>query len=373
MLIGHLHSNIQDNRVLDNFNAILIRTDFETWDYCKKHNVDFLNCFYGQYSTRAKLRELIYPNIKYKHWLTIVSQYDFVFLSANADIYPDSLDFRKYVKEMVNLFKPDVVGAMNEVFEKRGSAEKVVRTTWDTKMGILNSVNPNIEVCSWNEKIRTSEEKKAFEEVLNNQQHKSVCKYVGYQSLETEPEIARQFIRLAQVKGYEVIDVELMTTTYRFSEIKMKFENNQLLGVDKVFIGCPYVSEQLADYDDMFNKYALSIGDFYKDKYGIIQYVQQFKSFTNGEQEEVMNKMLDEAIMGTIYKQGTKGYIPKLIQKVLNTYLKYWEKELLVEDGLFGSKTKEVVKEFQAYRDLKADGIVGRNTMRELILYFLEG
>jgi len=114
--IGHLHSCIQDNRVLDNFDSIIIRTDFETWDYCKKHNVDLLNCFYGQYSQRAKLRELIYPNIKYKHWLTIASQYDFVFLSANADVNPDRQDFRKYVKEMVILFQVDMVGAMNECF-----------------------------------------------------------------------------------------------------------------------------------------------------------------------------------------------------------------------------------------------------------------
>jgi len=109
----------------------------------------------------------------------------------------------------------------------------------------------------------------------------------------------------------------------------------------------------------------------YKDKYKIIDYVHQFKD----KQESEVNKMLDEAIMGTIYKVGTKGFIVKLIQKCLNEFIKYGgthEVPLLVEDGLFGSKTKDIVELYQgASGNLDVDGIVGKKTMASLVNYFL--
>jgi len=346
--------------------------------------------FYGKYTDRKKLRGLIYDYRPYYEEFKDMQDYDLIFLSLNFDTYPME-DFSKFVKAVIIYLywrgfltnQEVIIGAGNEIFEKRQSAEKVVRTTWDTKMGILNSVNPNIEVCSWNEKIRTSEEKKAFEEVLNNQQHKSVCKYVGYQSLETEPEIARQFIRLAQVKGYEVVDVECGTTTNQFSEIKMKFENNQLPGIDKVFFITPYISRELANYDENFKNYALQIlrdnGTIYqtKPKYALIEYVQQFKTFTNGEQEEVMNKMLDDIIFGVIYKVGTRGIGVKRIQKICNLWLDhkdYEDKKIykLAEDGLFGIKTKETIIFYQLMNDLAADGIAGRETLTYMLNFMLK-
>jgi len=116
----------------------------------------------------------------------------------------------------------------------------------------------------------------------------------------------------------------------------------------------------------------------YKDKFKIVQYIQQFK---DKEQEGKVNKMLDEAILGTIYKYGTRGFIVKLIQKCLNVFLKdYNAREdipigfpYLIEDGLFGGMTKRAVEHFQEDKDLVVDGIVGRNTLKSLINNFLLG
>jgi len=45
---------------------------------------------------------------------------------------------------------------------------------------------------------------------------------------------------------------------------------------------------------------------------------------------------------------------------------------LLIEDGLFGSKTKDIVELYQgASGNLEVDGIVGKKTMASLVNYFL--
>jgi len=88
--------------------------------------------------------------------------------------------------------------------------------------------------------------------------------------------------------------------------------------------------------------------------------------------------MLDEAIMGTIYKYGTRGFIVKLIQKCFND----WKSSLFTEspeidyldtDGKYGTKTKNAIKIFQEEQELSVDGVVGTNTMRALIKSFLLG
>jgi len=374
MKIGFLHS-FRTN--LGNIaNAKMYRIMYEDW----KRSPDYwLRRYYGEETDRYVLRGLIYNHREYHEEFQDFNNYSLIALSLNFETYAP--DFSKFVTAVINdLYKnfpilhqkEVIIMAGNEVFEKRGSAEKVVRTTWDTKMGTLSSVNPNIEVCSWNEKIRTSEEKKAFEEVLDNQQHKSACKYVGIQSLETTPETMRYYTQLAQSKGYEVIDVELMTKTYRLSEIKVKFDNDKLLRIDKVFIGCPYISEQLADYNDMFNKYALSIGDFKKDKFKLVQYIQQFRE---DEQEEEMNKMFDDILLGICYVKGTRGWGVKRIQKIFNIWAKETFNNLefhLIEDGLFGSKTKNMLQFYQTENFLTIDGIAGRETLTSMFNFMLK-
>ncbi|WP_288060492.1 N-acetylmuramoyl-L-alanine amidase [Thomasclavelia cocleata] len=56
------------------------------------------------------------------------------------------------------------------------------------------------------------------------------------------------------------------------------------------------------------------------------------------------------------------GNITKLIQERLNSV-----GFNIVEDGIFGSKTKDAVKVFQKNRGLKQDGIVGKNTWKYLL------
>ena len=55
----------------------------------------------------------------------------------------------------------------------------------------------------------------------------------------------------------------------------------------------------------------------------------------------------------TVYKQGDRGNVVKQIQKVVGCY----------PDGIWGSVTTECVKAWQARHHLKADGIVGTQTL----------
>lgn len=58
-----------------------------------------------------------------------------------------------------------------------------------------------------------------------------------------------------------------------------------------------------------------------------------------------------------IYKKGAKGDMVKRIQTALN----------INPDGVFGNKTEQAVKKFQAEHGLVADGIVGEKTIALLI------
>jgi murein L,D-transpeptidase YcbB/YkuD len=67
-----------------------------------------------------------------------------------------------------------------------------------------------------------------------------------------------------------------------------------------------------------------------------------------------------------IYKLGSKGIGVRFIQKVLNAEIK--PTPLLVEDGIWGAKTADIVKQYQTLYGLKVDGIVGSQTMKSMIL-----
>lgn len=63
-----------------------------------------------------------------------------------------------------------------------------------------------------------------------------------------------------------------------------------------------------------------------------------------------------------LVRRGARGNITRLIQKRLNSV-----GFNLSTDGIFGSGTHNAVKVFQKNRDLKQDGIVGRNTWNWLL------
>jgi len=111
-----------------------------------------------------------------------------------------------------------------------------------------------------------------------------------------------------------------------------------------------------------------------KSKYALIDYVQQFKEFTNGEQEEVMNKMLDDIIFEICYVYGTSGIGVKRIQKILNLWLKKYFpiQTTMTVNGQYNTYVKEVVEQFQKETGLLVDGKAGKQTMTELLKFLLD-
>lgn len=75
---------------------------------------------------------------------------------------------------------------------------------------------------------------------------------------------------------------------------------------------------------------------------------------------------------GYLLNIGSQGDSVRFIQSYLNAVNSYtgagWPK--LAVDGIYGSMTKQVVKNFQTKYNLKADGIVGRNTWAFIIRRF---
>lgn len=56
-------------------------------------------------------------------------------------------------------------------------------------------------------------------------------------------------------------------------------------------------------------------------------------------------------------RKDDKGLAVRVLQQLLNLYP--FPSEILTVDGSFGNKTKDVVIQFQAYKGLAQDGIVG--------------
>ncbi len=75
---------------------------------------------------------------------------------------------------------------------------------------------------------------------------------------------------------------------------------------------------------------------------------------------------------GYLLSSGSQGDSVRFIQSYLNAVNSYigagWPK--LAVDGIYGSMTKQVVRNFQTKYNLKADGIVGRNTWAFIIRRF---
>lgn len=75
---------------------------------------------------------------------------------------------------------------------------------------------------------------------------------------------------------------------------------------------------------------------------------------------------------GYVLNSGSQGDSVRFIQSYLNAVNSYigagWP--TLTVDGIYGSMTKQVVRNFQTKYNLKADGIVGRNTWAFIIRRF---
>ena len=86
----------------------------------------------------------------------------------------------------------------------------------------------------------------------------------------------------------------------------------------------------------------------------MVDFIKSKKPITNGDDDMKLDK---------IYKRGSRGIGVKFIQMVVNELLS----TNLVVDGIWGSKTEEGVKAFQAKWNLVIDGIVGPATFPAMI------
>ena len=68
--------------------------------------------------------------------------------------------------------------------------------------------------------------------------------------------------------------------------------------------------------------------------------------------------------MATLLKTGSRGAEVKILQKILNAIIKPIPR--LVEDGVFGMKTKDALQVFQTQKRLSPDGVAGPKTQSAL-------
>lgn len=355
MFIGHLH-NWQQQNSWNTYNSILIRFGFDEWKYGHIHGTDWKKYIYGQHSKRAKLRELIYPNLTYYDWFNLMQHYSLIFLSINFDIYPSQSEFIEFTKDIVKTFKKKypnkdfILGAGNETQEKRGSAEKVMETAIDVYYGARNAGILEPKICIYNQKIKTQAEQKCVKQILDDDFIQHYVNYFGYQSLETSPTKLKEYIPLIKQKGFEPVDVELGTKTSDFKTIKELFNDGL---VDKVFILTPYISQELANYDENFKNYGLSINGNKKDKYQLISYIQKYKT-----SEEDM-KIADE------YKFGDKN--DKVIDWIQAQL--FYEGHLAhpIDFGNFNIATEKAVKAWQKANVLAITGVITKYHISVLV------
>ena len=374
MKIGFLHSCKLHLGSIGN--AKIYRIMYEDWD--DDSYGEWMEAYYGQFTDRREERGLIYNYRPYYKEFSDFDDYDLIALSLNFDTYPD--DFHKFVYDVIMdlyrkfpvLYKKKVIVlAGNEVFEKRGSVEKVVQTTWDVAQGIKNSMK-KLDICCWNQKIYTAKEKQAFNTLLSNPIIGQICKYVGYQSLGTKACDLATYIRYIKNMGYTPVDVECGHISPLIGPTKELFNVDKDNGVPIIFFIAPFISTNLQEFSRVWGWYAMQVGDEPKDKYKMIKYVQQYKD----KPEEVIKEMIDDIIFNRLYKIGSEGIGVVRIQRILNLWL---EKEHPDSDsyvyvsGKYDEHTDILVKNFQEYEGLLIDGLAGKQTLTQLVRFLIGG
>ncbi len=365
MYIYHLHSYKQIGQEKD-FNGEVIRFLLEDDIHAENNNLDFLDLIYGT-ASRYDLRSKIYPGfMTYRKWIELSKNYPSLILSINFDTH--FWKYKNFCKKILEQFprnKRIIVAAGNEVYEKRGSAEKVYQTAKEVHEA-MQETQRIYPIAFWNQKIYTSGEKEALEKLLNDQRVKEICEYFAFQSLGTSNSKVDKYVKMAKSKGYKCLDIELGTTTRSYLEIKSKFDLDRSLGIKDVVIMCPNISGELANYSDIWKKYALSINGDEKDKYKIINYAKQFL-----EKEEEQMKLKK------VYKKWSRGLPIKFVQKAINEYFMYncegvdpkpdWYP--LDVDGIFGPLTEKAIKWYQEIESLEQQlGVVDEQTMESLVV-----
>ncbi len=361
MYVYHLHNwkQIGEEKYYD---GVCIRFLLEDDIYAENNNLDFLDLKYG-IASRHDLRDKIYPDfMTYRKWIELSKNYPALILSLNFDVH--SYKYKRFVKKVLKEFpqnKRIIIAAGNEVYEKRGEAEKVYQTALEVHEA-MQEIQRIYPVAFWNQKIYTSGERSALEKLLNDKRVKDICEYFAFQSLGTSNSKVDKYMKMAKAQGFKIIDIELGTTTNSYSEIKSKFDLDRNLGIDDVVILAPNISKELDD--ENFKKYALSINGDEKDKYKLINYFQQFK--TKEEEEMKLEKT---------YKKWSRGLPIKFIQRAINEYVVYsveitedepdWYP--LDVDGIFGPLTEKGIKWYQETEGLEQQlGVLDEKTFESL-------
>ncbi len=362
MYIYHLHSYKQIGQE-KYFNGEVIRFLLEDDIYAENNNLDFLDLIYGT-ASRYDLRSKIYPSfMTYRKWIELSKNYSTLILSINFDVH--SWKYKNFCKKILEYFprnKRIIVAAGNEVYEKRGSAEKVYQTAKEVHEA-MQETQRIFPIAFWNEKIYTSGEKSALEKLLNDDRVKDICGYFAYQSLGTTNYSIDKYVKLAKRKGFKIIDIEAGTKTSNFDTLKKKVDLAIALGIKDLVIMCPVIHINLANYSDIWKKYGLAI--YYgnnkfliKDKYKLISYVQQFRT-----------KIFigDDDMKLYILKKGVKGNFVRWLQEILEVEYDFENEYHDGWDGDFGSLTEKQVKAYQKANNLPINGIIEMEEVTNLL------
>ena len=76
----------------------------------------------------------------------------------------------------------------------------------------------------------------------------------------------------------------------------------------------------------------------------------------------IMGPRTKKELQKHIIKINAKNAYVKTIQRIL-----YLNGENIIVDGIYGNKTKEIIKKIQKNNNLKIDGIIGINTVLKII------
>jgi len=360
MYIYHLHNYKQIGQE-KYYNGVCIRFLLEDDIYAENNGLDFFDLKYGT-ASRYELRDKIYPDfMTYRKWIELSNNYSKVILSLNFDTY--SQKYKEFCKKILKQFprnKNIIVSAVNECYEKRGSAEKVYQATLEVHQAIQET-GRNYPLAFWNQKIKTSGEKQALETLLDDSRIKDICKYFAFQSLETTSANVNKYVWIAKLKGFFIVEIELGNLVDDYDTLLKRFKLLKSLETDDVVIMCPTIHKKLSDLSSIWGKYTLSTiynGEFnitIKSKHQIIQYAQQFK--TKGGEDMRLEKYYYKGRSEGLIKYDKQGYGIRFLRACFG----------LNDSNEFDVVLTTEVEEYQSANGLLIDGKVGPETFGNMI------
>jgi hypothetical protein len=157
-------------------------------------------------------------------------------------------------------------------------------------------------------------------------------------------------LRLAVTEGNNFYNV---STEKGHSLLKCQINYAENIGCeDFCFVYVNWTANSEEDHEGMsYNVNDRPVTDYWGN---MANFIISKKPIANGDDEMKLDK---------IYKKGSRGIGVKFIQMVVNELLS----TNLIVDGIWGSKTEEGVKAFQAKWNLVIDGIVGPATFPAMI------